>query len=96
MLTGYKIRYVKGLFDGFDPENGRHLRGLGVGGRGRGLAQQERNVIGSAPEQRRRWRRSRGSDQGDGFDDLLFADVIAQQTVRIVQKCLRNGAGGSR
>ena len=33
---------------------------------------------------------------GDGVGDLLFADVIAQQTVGIVQKGLRDGAGGDK
>lgn len=81
------------LFDRLDPEGRGHLRGLSVGGCCCGLPQQEGGVVSSASEKRRRRRRGRGNYQGDRFDDLLFADVIAQQRIWIVEKGLRDGAG---
>ena len=84
------------LFDGFDPENRNHLHGLGVRCSRCGLAQQEGDVVGSAAEESLRRRRGRGNDDGDCVGDLLFADVIAQQFVGIVQQGLRDGAGGDK
>src|ERR1700680_3802136 len=90
-LTGIERRHLKDLFDGFDPENGSHLHGVSVRLSCPSIPQQEGDVVGSAPEERRR-RRGRGNVEDDGVDDLLFADVTAQQTIWIVQKGLRDGA----
>ena len=73
------------LFDGFDPENRNHLHGLGVRRIRCGLAQQEGDVVGSASEKAIRRRRGGGNDDGGRIGDLLFADVITQQFVGIVQ-----------
>src|SRR5277367_3702611 len=86
--------HENGRFDGFDPENCRHLQGLGVWRIGCGLAEQEGYVVDSAPEEW--WSRSRGNDNRDRLDDFLFGDDIAQQLVRIVQQLLRDRAGGDK
>src|ERR1039458_3481272 len=84
--------HLDGLFDGFDPEDGSHLRGLGVWCRRVGLAQQECDVVGSAAEEPNRRRRGRGNENGGCADDVLLADVIPQQNVWIVQRFLCDGA----
>ena len=93
-LTHLEGRYQNDLFDGFDPENRRHLQGLGVRRSSCGLAEQECYIVDSAPEGHRR--RGRGNDEGDRVGDLLFADVIAQQRVWIVQNGLRDGTDGDK
>src|SRR5579864_410428 len=86
--------HLNHLFYGFNPENRRHLHGVGIRRSGRSLAQQEGYVVGSTPEGH--GRRLGVNDDGNRLDDLLFADMIAQQRVGIVQNGLRNGAGGDK
>ena len=92
LLAEFEGRNNNHLFNGFNPENRRHLHGVGVRRGGAGLALQEGDVVGSAAE--RHGRRRRVNDDGRGLGDLLFADVIAQQFVGIVQHGLGDGSGG--
>src|SRR5579864_5076830 len=78
------------LFDSLNPENCRHLHGVGVRRSRSGRAHQKSDVVGSAPK--RHGRRLGINDDGYRLSDLLFADVIAQQLVGIVQNGLCDGA----
>src|SRR5271165_1002240 len=87
LLTFVQRRHQDDLLDGFDPKDRGHLRGLSVGRGGwdRRLAEQKRDVVGSAAE-KPDWRRRGGGNEDSGCaDNVLCADVRSQQRVGVVQ-----------
>jgi len=84
------------FLDSFDPEDRSHLGGLSIGRGGCGLAEQKSDVVGSAAE-KADWGRGRGGNEHcGGADDVLGADVRAQQRVWIVQHRLSDGSAGDK
>jgi hypothetical protein len=82
------------FFDGFDPEDRRHLQSLSIRRSSRGLTQQEGDIVDAPSEE---WRkRDRGNYDRDRVGDLLFADGIAEHRIRIVQHSLRDSASSDK